>query len=245
MENGVLVSTEELPEMGATHKAELMRRLCSLTGVDLLDMQRCLVEYERRCVKLSQRCCDIEAKYTTLEDLLRRANCPANVLYSEVTIAEVSDDNQVQITQIVKGLGGDYVDAVPVPPGKIIRLEQEPRPGYRPHKIAIDMALANNGDNYLDFEIQFFIIPGGQSGGKPYGPKYRGNQFLNKNGTQIHVPFPPYLGRGLTVGSMEKLAVEIKHVGPANNLNSIYVTLYHDADCSYQACRTPTPSPAV
>jgi hypothetical protein len=182
----------------------------------------------------------MEAKYTTLEDLFRRANCPANVLYSDVTVAEYSGNNQVELTEVVKGLGGDYVDAVPLPPGKLIRLEHLARPGYRPHKIAIDMSLANGGDNYLDFEIQLILIPGGQDGGKPYGPKYRGNQFLNKNGTQIHVPFPPYLGRQLTIGSMERLAVVVKHTGGVNNLNSIYVTLYHDADCAYQACRTPT-----
>jgi hypothetical protein len=240
MENGFLVSTQELPEMGTSHKTELMNRLCALTGVNFPEIQRCLVAYQDECARLRKRCCDMEAKYTTLEDLFRRANCPANVLYSDVTIAEVSDDNQVQLTEVVTGLGGDYVDAVPLPPGKLIRLEHLARPGYRPHKIAIDMSLANGGDNYLDFEIQLILVPGGQDGGKPYGPKYRGNQFLNKNGTQIHVPFPPYLGRQLTIGSMERLAVVVKHTGGVNNLNSIYVTLYHDADCAYQACRTPT-----
>jgi len=239
MENGTLVSTQELPEMGTSHRTEVMRRLCALTGVNFPEMQRCLEAYQDECARLRKRCCVMEEKYTTLEDLFRRANCPANVLYSEVTIAEVSDDNQVQFTEVVKGLGGDYVDAVPVPPGKIIRLEQVARPGYRPHRIALDMGLANNGDNYLDFEIQLFLIPGGQDGGKPYGPKFRGNQFLNKNGTQIHIPFPKYQGHPLTVGSLEKLAVEIKHGGPANNLNSVYVTLYHDADCAYDACRDP------
>jgi len=239
MENGTLVSTQDLPSMGTAHKTELMRRLCALTGVDFQEMQRCLLLYQDECARLRKRCCDMEAKYTTLEELLRRANCPANVLYSEVTIAEVSDDNQVQLTQVVTGLGGDYVDAVPLPPGKIIRLEHAPRPGYRPHKIAIDMSLANSGDNYLDFEIQFYLVPGGQVGGKPHGPLFRGNQFLNKNGTQIHVPFPPYQSRPLTIGSLEKLAVTVKHIGGVNNLNSIYVTLYHDADCAYDACRTP------
>lgn len=238
MENGMLVSTQELPEMGI-HKAEVMRRLCALAGVDLLEMQRCLMNYEAECGRLRKRCCDMEARYKTLEDLLRAANCPTNVLYSEVTTAAYSDDNQIELTSVVKGLAGDYVDAVPVPPGKMIRFEQIARPGYRPKIIALDVSMANGGVNYLDLEIQLFIIPGGQEGGKPHGPKFRGNQFLNKNGTQIHIPFPQFQGKPLTVGSLERLAIEIRHGGGQNNVDSIYATIYHDADCAFDACRDP------
>lgn len=241
MQDGMLVSTQGLPELG-TERAEIMRRLCALAGVDLMEMQRCLLNYQSECSHLRKRCCDMEAKYKTLEDLLRAANCPENVLYSQATTAQYSNNNQVEIGTVVKGLGGDYVDAVPVPPGKMIRLEQIPRPGYRPTTIALDVSMANNGVNYLDLQIQFFIIPGGQEGGMPHGPKYRGNQFLNKNGTQIHLPFPPYQGEVLTIGSMERVAVEIKHGGQNNNIDSIYVTLYHDADCAYKACALPTPA---
>jgi len=244
MDNGTLVSTQQLPGMGVT-QAEMIQRLCALAGVDLMEMQRCLLEYKAQCGQLRQRCCDIEARYKTVADLLVQANCPTNVLYSEVTTAEYSDDNQVELTNVVTGLGGDYVDAVPVPPGKRIRLEQLSRPGYRPTTITFDVSMANNGVNYLDLEIQFFIIPGGQSGGKPYGPKFRGNQFLNKNGTQIHLPWPMYQGKPLTVGSLERLAVEIKHGGAQNNIDSIYATVLHDADCAYNACRTPSASTAA
>ena len=219
-------------------KAEVMRRLCALAGIDLMEMQRCLMAYQTECGQLRNRCCEMEAKYSTLEDLLRGANCPSNVLFSDFSMAEYSADNQVALKNLVTGLGGDFVDALPVPPGKMIRLEHGARPGYRPAVIALDLSLANNGINYLDVEIEFFIVTGSGMG-KSYGPKYRGNQFLEKNGTQIRQKWPQHQAKPLTVGGMERLAVEIRHTGNQNNIDSIFLTVSHDANCAYLACANP------
>ena len=83
-----------------------------------------------------------------------------------------------------------------VAPGQAIRLEQPTRPGYLPHKIAIDFALANNGTNYLDLEVTLWLGPGGKTRGKQIGPIWNGNEFINKDGTQIHIDMPQTAGGG-------------------------------------------------
>jgi len=235
MNNGTLMNTDDLPA-GTSHKAEVIRRLCSMTGIDLVEMQRCLLRYEAQCGELRSQCREMEKRYKTVEDLLRAANCPTNVLFSQVTVADMSADNQVRLENIIKGLGGDYVDTFPVPPGKMIRLEHATRPGYQPRVISMDMNIANNGNNYLDFDIGFYILPGGQPGGKLFGPRYRGNQFREKDGTALKQKFPLYQNQQLVVGSLERFAVEFKNGGP-NNLESVHVVFYHDANCAFDACK--------
>lgn len=235
MDNAMLVQTQGL----YTSDQELfLQRFRDLSGCDIAEFLRRFQklmeqnsDYRRECERLTRRC-------NTIEALLDRACCPGNRLYSQQTLDEHSGNNQIPLTTPVTGLGGDYVDAFPVPPGKKIRLQHLPRPGYQPQTIAVDFALAGAGDNYLDLIIQLYNYPGGQPGGKPYGPTYRGNQFLNKDGTQIHLPFPPYRGAPHVVGSAEVMQVEISHTGAVNNLNSAYITLYYDADKFYEQCRT-------
>jgi len=122
-----------------------------------------------------------------------------------------SNRSQVKLNEIVTGLGGDFVNAFPVPPTKKIRLTHKSRPGFTPTKIQIDLNLAGGGNNYSDFSIQFFLVPGGVNSalGLEVGNEYDGNLFLNKDGTQISVPFPEYRGQPLDVGSLETLAVVI------------------------------------
>jgi hypothetical protein len=64
---------------------------------------------------------------------------PGQVNFSQRTLDEYSDDAQVNLEDIVTGLGGDFVNAFPVPPTKMIRLTHKSRPGYTPTKIAIDL----------------------------------------------------------------------------------------------------------
>ena len=229
-----LVKAEGLPQ---NERDYYKRQICDLLGVDFDQLVRQVRQscqetdrYRQECERLTRRC-------DTLEAMQRLLCCPGQLLYSPLSIDEGSNQNQIDLEAIEQGLGEPYVDTWPLPPQKKIRLQTLARPGFMPEKIAIDLAFANNGDNYLDLRIQFFLTPGGNSRmGKPYGPRYRGNQFLNKDGSQIHIPFPPYRDRPLTIGTLERLAVEIEHTGP-NNLNSAYVTVYHDAQRFYQLCR--------
>lgn len=148
------------------------------------------------------------------------------------------DNAQVNLEDIVTGLGGDFVNAFPVPP-KMIRLTHKSRPGYTPTKIAIDMNLAGGANNYLDFTLQFYLFPGGVSTGLglEVGSQMRGNQFLNKDGTQIHVPFPEYRNASIDIGSLETLALVIRNNGAANNLDSAFVTVYYNNKEFYALCK--------
>ncbi|MEZ4313756.1 MAG: hypothetical protein R3F14_37525 [Polyangiaceae bacterium] len=231
-----LVAAQGLPM--EPHRREMYKRqICDVIGIDFDQMMRDFREMCRQRDRYRDDCDRLTRRCDTLEALQKVMCCPANMLYSQVTIDEYSDENQVDLEEVVTGLGDPYVDTWPLPPQKKIVLRTEQRPGFAPEKIAIDLAFANQGDNYLDLRIQFYLQPGGQQPlGKPFGPKYRGNQFLNKDGTQIHVPFPEYRNRALVVGSLERLAVEISHTGP-NNLNSAYITIYHDAKRFYRMCQ--------
>ena len=123
--------------------------------------------------------------------------------------------------------------------GKMIRLTHKSRPGYTPTKIAIDLNLAGGGNNYLDFTLQFYLFPGGVSTGLglEVGSQMRGNQFLNKDGTQIHVPFPEYRNASIDIGSLETLALVIRNNGAANNLDSAFVTVYYNNKEFYALCK--------
>ena len=204
---------------------QLLRMLCDMGRGDSY-------AWLRECKSTLSHCrtvCDsVKSECMSMTELIRRGLCPAQKNFGQLTIDEFSDDNQVNLTSIVQNFGAGFVNAYPVAPGDAIRLEHPLRPGYFPTKIAVDMSLANNGDNYLDIEIQFYLGPGGVTRGKPIGPAYRGNQFLNKDGTQIHKPFPEYRNAPLAIGSLELVAVEIRHAGLANALESVSVRLPYD-----------------
>lgn len=237
MDTSSLVATQGLP-MDEHRRMEMKRQMCQIVGFDFDALLGEVKELCRQRDRYRDDCESLRRRCDTLEAMQRLMCCPGNMQYSNVTLDEYSGNNQVNLEEVVKGLGGDYVDAFPLPPSKTIRLTHVARPGYMPEKIAIDFALANSGDNYLDLSMQFYLVPGGQNPlGKPFGPRFRGNQFINKDGTQIHIEFPPYRDQRLTVGSLERLDLEITHTGAVNNLNSVFVTLYHDARRFYQLCR--------
>ena len=195
------------------------------------------------CISTVRRCettCDaVKRMALDWRKILQDAGCPGNKLYSQITLDEYSDNNQVRLSTIVQDFGAGFVNAYPVPPGGAIRLEHPSRPGYIPKTIAVDIALAQNGTNYLDLLIQFYLTEGGTTKGKEIGPLYSANQFLNKDGTQIHLEFPYYKNKPVDVGSLEKLAVEIRHAGGVNNILSASVVIYHEAKCWAELCAAP------
>ena len=233
-----LVAAQHYPgKMDARRRDEAKRELCALHGLDVDEVLNTLREqcrqrdrYRDECDRLTRRCDSMEA-------MQKLICCPGNTQYSQFTLDNYSDDNLIELDEIVKGLGGDYVDDFPVPPGKKIRLITHARPGFAPEWIRMDYNLANDGVNYLDIKGQLYIIPGGEEPlGAKFGPKYRGNQFLHKDGQQLEVPFPKWRDLPLVVGSNERVAIDLEQTG-ANNLNSAYVVLYHDASRFYQLCR--------
>ncbi len=241
MNTGELIVVEQLPREGQTQISsdalEALRRLACTPGmVDRL--LRCAEQFPeiQRC---AQKIDSTAKRCDAIDMMITKYVCPANILFSQRTIDEYSDDNQVSLVVPVTGLPAPYVNAFPVPPANIIRLTHTQRPGYTPVKIAIDMNIAGGGANYLDFLLQFYLVPGGVTSaqGLPIGPQMRANQFLNKDGTQIHIPFPEYRNQALDIGSLEFLALEITNGGAANNLDSAFVTLYYDNRSFYAACK--------
>ncbi len=239
--------TGVMAESSAYGDPHMKHKLCGILGFSSEEMEAlklCLPELSKMagCIpdlsRLSEMCRGVERRCASVEEVVRRACCPGNILYSQITLDEYSDDTQVNLRTIVGDFGSNFVDQYPVAPGKCIRLEQAARPGYTPTKIAIDFSLANQGTNYLDLSIQFYLGEGGKTKGKPIGPTFRGNQFINKNGTQIHIDFPEYRNCPVDVGSVEKLAVELCVDGGANNLDSAFVTVFYNNKRFYQLCKS-------
>jgi hypothetical protein len=240
--DGTLVKAEELPL--SPDERELFLRITRALGCTperWVGIMKCAdrMQYYDDCYgKLKEKCQTLEGICEVLHMMQRRSCCTANINFSSVTIDEYSDDSQVNIDQIITGLGGDYLNAFPLTPGKKIRLQQKERPGWGPSDIRIDLNLSGGQVNYLDYTIQFFLGPGDQVPGKPIGPLYTGNQFLNKDGTQIKLPFPTYKNEPIIVGSLEKLTVELTNKGIAGNLDSAQIIVPFNNEAFYEMCKT-------
>jgi hypothetical protein len=244
MDTGKLVKFESMPVQGQYDQQaliELLQRLACIPG--LADrLVRCLdrfPEVERHMVSFEDRCRSTVSRCESLEMLCRNFLCPGNVNFSQRTMDEYSNRNLIKLKEIVTGLGGDFVNAFPVPPGKKIRLTHKARPGYTPEKIRIDMNIAGGGNNFSDFTVMFFLVPGGVNSdqGLEIGNENDGNIFLNKDGGQLEVPFPEYRGMPLDVGSLETLAVVITNNSGANNLDSAHVNIFYDNTRFYELCK--------
>jgi len=244
MENGKLVKFESMPMQGNYSQEQLVAVLDKLAcNPGLLDrMIACvdrLPQLERATIGFEDRCRTTVNRCDSIEMLCRNLFCPGNVNYSQRTLDEYSGKNQVKLVEVVTGLGDPFVNAFPVPPSKKIRLTHRSRPGYTPTEIRIDLNLAGGGNNYSDFLIQFYLVPGGTNTGLGIeaGNAYDGNMFLNKDGTQLVVPFPEYRALPLDIGSMETLAVVISNNGAANNLDSAHVNVFYDNARFFELCK--------
>ncbi|MEZ4448171.1 MAG: hypothetical protein R3B09_01745 [Nannocystaceae bacterium] len=242
MDGAKLVKYEGLPDGDIPmEKLEKLRRLILMEGgIEML--MRCIDSLPRlitRCETLEDRYRNLQARCEAQDRFIEMMVCPAQKLFSNRTIRKFSDIGQVNLDQVVPGLGAPYVNSTPVPPNSKIRYTHRLRPGFTPKEIAIDFNLAGGATNYSDLILQFYIVPGGVNSvsGLEIGAEMRGNQFLNKNGTQIHIPWPTFENCPIDVGSSEQLVLDITNAGGANNLDSAFVTLYYDNKLFYALCR--------
>jgi hypothetical protein len=143
-------------EMYDPSKAEMMARICDCMGVTPEEWAQ-IRQMVRRVEAVEGRCTSVVHSCATQENLLKMACCPANMMYSQITVDKFSHQNQVPVLTPVTGLGGDYVDSLPLPPGKKIRFRQERRPGYSPKHVTVAQNLANDGKNFLDIAVTFHV----------------------------------------------------------------------------------------
>ncbi|MCB9702137.1 MAG: hypothetical protein H6711_09600 [Myxococcales bacterium] len=244
MDSGKLVKIEQLPVQGTYDQDQILAVLSRIACTPgLLDrLIRCadrMPELERQLGHFEDRCRSTVSRCESLELIAGAYLCPEQVSFSRRTRDEFSNRSQVKLHKVEQDFGGDFVNSFPVPPGKKIRLTHAPRPGYTPDHIRIDLNIAGGGNNYSDFTVQFYVVPGGVNSelGLEIGNEYDGNLFLNKDGSQIKVNFPDYRGMPLDIGTMERLAVVISNNGPANNLDSAHVNIFYDNNRFYELCK--------
>jgi hypothetical protein len=222
-------------EMYDPSKAEMMARICDCMGVTPEEWAQ-IRQMVRRVEAVEGRCTSVVHSCATQENLLKMACCPANMMYSQITVDKFSHQNQVPVLTPVTGLGGDYVDSLPLPPGKKIRFRQERRPGYSPKQVTVAQNLANDGKNYLDIAVTFHVSSDPLDPGDKIGSVYRGFQFFNNEGIPTPQPFPTYRNLPVTVGTQEYLIIELHHQGSANNLVSAFLAAHVNSEGWFAAC---------
>lgn len=231
---------------------EKKRAVCHLLGIHEGDIEtikklgQLLEAYQNKCAALEQKCNTLETQCTALTKQCHDATyyaslmcCPGNILYSLPTTDSYSDDERIEFLEVVKGLGDPYVDSFPVPPGKKILLTHKKRPGFCPGIIAADFGLANNGNNYLDLALQWYVSADDTeplTEGQKIGSRFSGNDFLDKDGRQKDRNFPQWRNRVICVGGLERLFVELSHLGGANSIDSAQIRLFHANNAWYEAC---------
>ncbi|MBK8266535.1 MAG: hypothetical protein IPK80_35070 [Nannocystis sp.] len=214
---------------------ELQRRICHVLGISPEDLAL-LRALSDRMVRVENGCTTVTRRCDDLQNVLRQACCPANMLYSQITINENSHKDQVNIVTPVTGLGDPYVDDFPIPPKKKIRLVQEERPGYSPVDITVALNLANNGTNSSRHRRPLLRLD------QAHRPRYAGRQRVSRLSVlQQRRPrhpdqVPLYQNSPVTVGSKEYLIIEIEHLGTANNLTSAFASAKVNNAGWYAAC---------
>ncbi len=256
MENSIVTMVAE--KQGRDYeREENFRKICECLQIpepQMIALRRCLPDLVKCAPKLNtcapalERFSDCATTVERVPELCGRLEeaiascdgykkqmqaicCPGQQLYGNVTLDAFSSITTVDLETIVTGLGDPYVDQFPVPTDKTVRMVQEPRPGYVPEQIEINLVLANGGTNYLNANIQFYI------GDTKIGPKYKGSRFLDSDGRTKLVDFPHWRSQPVIVGTSDRLSVEISMTGP-NSLEFATVTLHVNARGWYEVCST-------
>jgi len=233
------VADHDLPSRTDADLKALQARYAE-TRARLDDVNAIVRELERKVRDLKAKNATMKARHTSsvrkLEEEVRdlkatnatmKARYASSVSFTAATRAALRrNDMQVVVTRVVPGLGGDCVDAFPLTPGKVIRFEHPSRPAYQPTAIQLGVSMANGAENFSDLEIQFYLVGGDRREGRRFGPKFRGDQFVDCYGAPINVQWPLHQGRPVIVGSLERLAVEVRHRGLAHHVNSIAVVVF-------------------
>ncbi len=232
-------------------REQTLMALCYALNCEPADLQHIcqsrqrMSELERKCAALEHaltnqqscggNCREVAKKCDGLWKYCIDHLCPANVPFSRVTIDEYSGINQIELNTVIKVEDDNsFVDNFPVAPGQKIKLTHAEQPGFIPKELRVDIDLANGGTNYLDIHLEFFLVGGPTP--KKLGVTFRANEFLNKDGSQIAVPWPHYKGCPVEVGFSETVVCILSHRGLANNVESAMIRLKHDLEQWYAMC---------
>ncbi|MGB1013579.1 MAG: hypothetical protein ACPG4T_05550, partial [Nannocystaceae bacterium] len=181
--------------------AKLLEAIGCNASSRLRDLEEYCRRLEAKCDALEHKggggcggkCSTIDKRCDGLWKFCVESMCPGRIPYSRFTMDDKSQESQIILNQIVKVADANFVDQYPVAPGQGVKLTHIQRPGFIPKKINIDLHLANAGNNYPDIEIEFYLVGG--SNPRKIGVTYEGNNFLNKDGSQIFQAWPHYKGR--------------------------------------------------
>ncbi len=239
----VIDQSEPTPEEMFKHVCQCMGwepDMVRLMGrPDFREFVKCVPQYQS-CLPAMEQINSCNNTIGNLGEFLRRCEhfvvnscCPEQQLYGDVTRHIYSSRNIVYVDQIVTGLGGDFVDNYPVPPGKYLLLQTEQRPGFVPEVVEAHFTLANNGTNFLNIGVQFQVLS------EKIGSELLGSTFLDEDGRTKKVPFPSWRGRrGLRIGSQERVQVLLRVTGP-NNLDHAAIAIHLDVEGWAKLCLPP------
>lgn len=225
---------------------EWMHLLCYTLNCEPEDI-KCLGRSRKRLDHMEERCrtlekmlieaksgCSCESKCDGIWKFIEECLCPANQPFARKTIDDFSSVNLIELNQPIEGDG--FVTTFPIAPGQKMKLTHPGElPGFIPHTIHVDLNLANGGTNYLEITFEFYLVGGPEP--TKLGVTHRGNEFLNKDGGQIAVPFPTYKGDFIEVGFAQKLEVVVSHTGLENNITSAMVRVRHDNEAWARRCK--------
>ena len=140
------VEVEKVQSFTEYEKEQMIQAFCATFGISREELtavprltERCR-RLEDMCQRLQSRleesqggcgckASELEKRCDNIWAVARRACCPGNLLYSQITLDEFSDNRQVNLDTPVEDFGPGYVNQFPVAPGQAIRLEHDPRPG--------------------------------------------------------------------------------------------------------------------
>jgi hypothetical protein len=214
---------------------ELQRRICHVLGISPEDLAL-LRALSDRMVRVENGCTTVTRRCDDLQNVLRQACCPANMLYSQITINENSHKDQVNIVTPVTGLGDPYVDDFPIPPRRRSASCRRSAPATAPS------TSPSRSTSPTTAPISSTSSSASTSRPSPRAPARRSAASIaafSSSATTASSPrssFPLYQNAPVTVGSKEYLIIEIEHVGTANNLTSAFASARVNNAGWYAAC---------
>lgn len=150
----------------------------------------------------------------------------ANILYSEITVERFYRSGRTTIDEVFQG-------AVPIVPGQAARIRQAAHPGWLAGCFRLTYRLANNGTNHHDIEIRFFV-DGIELDTVMYGSEiYDNANHIIGDGL---LPVPLAHGKQCCIGALNRLEVELRHVGAANQLEQPRLFVNHGKAACCSAC---------